>query len=824
MAVTLSSVAGIVSGRNPLEYSVSAPYTIFLFQAVFIILVCHLVHYPLSKIQQPRVIAEVVTGILLGPTVMGHVPKFTNTCFPKESIPGLTLFANIGVILLLFIIGLEVDVKFLKKNLKVALSVGLINMAIPFGMGFGIAKGLYNQYSSGDISFTTYAVFVAVALSITAFPVLVRILTELNLIVDRVGTIVLAAGIINDLTGWILLALTVTLANSASGVNTVYILLLTLAWFLFLLYPVRITMRFLLKKFTNDLVTGVPSQLSMMGIIICVFISAFYTDIIGVHPIFGAFMVGVIVPRDNGFVITITEKLEDLVHIVLIPLYFALAGLNVNLGLLNHGIDWAYIIGIILLAMAGKISGGFIAAKLNKLFWRESLAVGVLMSCKGIVEIVVLSIGLNVGIISQKVYSMFVVMALVTTFATTPLTLFIYPVSYREKVMKIRKGEITSDGKPIVNDNATEDDKFMDVDSESNPFNSYSIKTLNKFRINKAVILLKRINTVSNVMTLIHDIAIKNRDENNYNIDVKALHLREFTSRTSDLLEASSQSHDDTPSTENSTSISTDNDLNNSSSILAIMQIFSEFLGIHFSSKSLLTTIKNRILTINEQIPEKTDLLISSINTVQLIQDTHALHALSHDISSDNSEYTLHKELFESCKSHFGLLLVNDNKKKVGQLDGIIENEENVFEAHQNSKFGLKSINLVLNHSDLISNSDLLALHLVYKLSFNVSQVNIFIRSTASSSPGDSDGFESQIESLLLKNNPSIAFSINRIKDSYNFVDELKRLKGSLIGETFIVANNVSKSDSKLFEDPVADLVGLGVSEGFNILAVKASH
>lgn len=824
MAVTLSSVAGIVSGRNPLEYSLSAPYTLFLFQAVFIILVCHIVHYPLSKIQQPRVIAEVVTGILLGPTVMGHVPKFTNTCFPKESIPGLTLFANIGVILFLFIIGLEVDVKFLKKNLKVALSVGLINMAVPFGMGFGIAKGLYNQYAGGDISFTTYAVFVAVALSITAFPVLVRILTELNLIVDRVGTIVLAAGIINDLTGWILLALTVTLANSASGVNTVYILLLTLAWFLFLLYPVRMTMRFLLKKFTNDLVTGVPSQLSMMGIIICVFISAFYTDIIGVHPIFGAFMVGVIVPRDNGLVIKITEKLEDLVHIVLIPLYFALAGLNVNLGLLNHGIDWAYIIGIILLAMAGKIGGGFIAAKLNKLFWRESLAVGVLMSCKGIVEIVVLSIGLNVGIISQKVYSMFVVMALVTTFATTPLTLLIYPVSYREKVMKIRRGEITSDGKPIVDDNATEDDKFMDVDTESNPFNSYSIKTLNKFRINKAVILLKRINTVSNVMTLIHDIAIKNRDENNYSIDVKALHLREFTSRTSDLLEASSQSHDDSLSSNNSTSISNENDLNNSSSILAIMQIFSEFLGIHFSSKSLLTTIKNRILTINEQIPEKTDLLISSINTVQLIQDTHALHTLSHDISSDNSEYTLHKELFESCKSHFGLLLVNDNKKKVGQLDGIIENEENVFETHQTSKFGLKSINLVLNHSDLISNSDLLALHLVYKLSFNVSQVNIFIRSTASSSPGDSDGFESQIESLLLKNNPSIAFSINRIKDSYNFVDELKRLKGSLIGETFIVANNISKSDSKLFEEPVADLVGLGVSEGFNILAVKASQ
>lgn len=816
MAVEVSSVAGIVAGRNPLEYSVSSPYTLFLFQAIFIILLCHIVHYPASKIQQPRVIAEVITGILLGPTVMGRIPNFTDTCFPKASIPGLTLFANIGIILFLFIIGLEVDVQFIRKNLRAALSVGIINMAVPFGMGFGIARGLYNEYANGDTAFTTYAVFVAVALSITAFPVLVRILTELNLIVDRVGTIVLAAGITNDLTGWILLALTVTLANSASGINTLYILLLTVAWFLFLMYPVRLAMRYLLNKFTSDLVSGVPSQFSMMAIIICVFISAFYTDIIGVHPIFGAFMVGVIVPRDNGYVINITEKLEDLVYIILIPLYFALAGLNVNLGLLNHGIDWAYTIGIILLAMAGKISGGFLAAKLNNLLWRESLAVGVLMSCKGIVEIVVLTIGLNAGIISQKVYSMFVVMALVTTFATTPLTLWIYPTSYREKRDKFLNGEISWDGEPIVTDK-------LESSPEVSPFDTYSINTLNQFRINKVVILLKRINTISNIMTFIHDIAISPRttDDNNYNIDVKALHLREFTSRTSDLLEASSQSHYESTIT----TAANENDLNHSSSILAIMQIFSEFLGIHFTSKSLLTTIKNRIFTINEQIPEKSDLLISSINTSQLIHDTRALHSMSQEVSADTSEYTLYKELFESCKSHFGLLLVNDNKKKEGQLNGIVENEENVFEPQQNSTFGLKSINLVLNHDDLISSSDLLALHLVYKLSFNLSRVNIFIRSSGSSSTGRrSSGFDSQIESLLLKNNPSIVLSINHIKDSYNFVDELTRIKGTLIGETFIMANNISTSNSKLFEDSVAELVALGVSEGFNILAVKASQ
>lgn len=231
MAVETSSVAGIVAGRNPLDYSSSAPYTIFLFQAVFIILLCQIVHYPLGKLRQPKVIAEVVTGILLGPSVLGKAPNFTDTCFPAASIPGLTLFANIGIILFLFIVGLEVDINFIKKHARVAVSVGLVNMAIPFALGCGISKGMYDEYRSQDtdllpIKYTTFMVFIAVAMCITAFPVLARILTELNLIGDRVGTIVLAAGIMNDLTGWLLLALSVTLANASRPVNVVYILLI----------------------------------------------------------------------------------------------------------------------------------------------------------------------------------------------------------------------------------------------------------------------------------------------------------------------------------------------------------------------------------------------------------------------------------------------------------------------------------------------------------------------------------------------------------------------------------------------------------------------
>lgn len=834
MAVTTSSVAGIVAGMNPLEWTAGAPYTVFLFQAVFIILLCNLVHYPIRPLQQPRVIAEVITGILLGPSVMGHIPGFTKTCFPTASMPGLTLFANIGIILFLFIIGMEVDVQFIKRNLRVSISVGLINMAIPFALGCGIAKGLYQQYRVNDptlnpISFTTFMVFIAVAMSITAFPVLVRILTELNLIVDRVGTIALAAGIINDLTGWILLALAVTLANSSKGINTLYILLLTLAWFLFLMFPVRLSMRFLLKKFTNDLVSGDPSQASMMFILVCVFISAFYTNIIGVHPIFGAFMVGMIVPRDNGYVIKITEKLEDLVHIVFIPLYFALAGLGVNLGLLNKGIDWAYIIAIILLALFGKILSGFVASKLNKMLWRESLAVGVLMSCKGIVEIVALSVGLNAGIISQKVYSMFVVMALVTTFLTTPLTLWIYPVWYREKVAKFRRGEINWDGTPVDQAELTDTDTSSHklLEGGASKLGSFSIDELDKVRVTKIVLLMKTIDTVSYLMSFIHNFAMNsNNKSGNYSIDVKAVHLREFTSRTSHLLEASSQTADDTDYVRSSNA--NENETANSSSILSIMKIFSELLGINFSSRSLLSPSKNHLFTVNEQIAETSDLLISSIKTSHLIQEApDSRRGLFPEIM-DNVDFTLFNKLFRQCKSHFGLLLIHDKKQK--KLDNVNEYDELELKngsvgIEGTSLFNLTSVNLVLEHDNLISSSDLLALHIVYKLSFNLSKINVFVKSRNSASSSTTP-FEKQIQKLLARN-PKVKLNIKHIKDTHNFGDELLRLKSDIAGETFIVANNIphNSSETTLFENGVAELVGLSVVEGFNVLVVKAgSH
>ena len=819
MAVETHIVTGIVGQRNPLEYLKSSPYTVFLFQSVLIILLCQLIYYPIRKLQQPKVIAEVVTGIILGPSVMGHIPNFTKNCFPEESIPGLTLMANLGIILFLFIIGLEVDISFIKKNMKVAVSVGIINMAIPFALGCGIAKGIYNTYrmDSTELSpmeFTTYMVFIAVAMCITAFPVLARILTELNLITDRVGTIVLAAGITNDLTGWILLALVVTLANSSNAVNTVYILLLNVAWFLFLCFPVRLAMKFCLRRFTNDLISGEPSQILILFILTLVFISAFFTDIIGVHPIFGAFMVGVIVPRTNGYVIKITEKLEDLVHIVLIPIYFALAGLNVNIGLLNRGIDWAYTIGIILLAMIGKIFGGFIAGKLNKLLWRESLAIGVLMSCKGIVEIVVLTVGLNAGIITQRVYSMFIVMTLVTTFLTTPLTLLVYPIEYRLRVERFLKGEATLDGTPIIKEVSSDSGAFTTGNSPNEYYSleNVDIDQLGHFRISKIVLLLRNVHSISHLMSFTHDISLlSDNADNNYDIDIKAVHLREFTSRTSHLLEASYQSSYE----EDSVTDFNENEHHKSSSLLTIMKMFNELLDNHFTSRSVLSTFKNHIFTINDQICEPSELLICTINKNELARR----FSNNNNINGENSERALYDKLFYSCNSHFGLFITNEkNKTPLNEISGSKEGISNFFENEEpRSIFGVDSVNLVLHHDNFLSASDLLSIHLAYKLAFNLLSINIFIITSSSLS----SGFEEKMRSLFLSNTKA-HLSIHCIKEDSLKVNILKANTRSN-NEMFVVPNNLTKNEEGgMFTESVNQLIDLSENEGFNVLVVKA--
>lgn len=290
----------------------------------------------LSRIRQPRVIAEVIGGVILGPTVMGRIPGFTEAIFPTSGMPLLALTSTIGLVFFLFIVGLEIDTRVLKRHMVASASVSIAGLVLPLGLGAALGVGVYREFINPHVNFGYFLLFTAVAVGITAFPVLCRILTSLELLDTEVGLVTLSAGIGNDIIGWVLLALTVALVNASSGLTALWVLLAGVGYTIFLLFPVKWGYRWLAER-TGSLERGTPSPFMMTTTLLIVLISAFYTDIIGIHPIFGifffshflspnsspkigGFLSGLIIPHDNGYAISITEKLEDLVTIIFLPL------------------------------------------------------------------------------------------------------------------------------------------------------------------------------------------------------------------------------------------------------------------------------------------------------------------------------------------------------------------------------------------------------------------------------------------------------------------------------------------------------------------------
>ncbi|KAJ6581623.1 Sodium/hydrogen exchanger family-domain-containing protein [Mycena capillaripes] len=450
---------GLLTGKNPSDFNTADPLRLFIIQVGIIVGTASLLSLGLRKIRQPKVIAEVLGGIILGPTAFGSIPHFTQRIFPEDSKPYLSLVANIGLVLFLFLVGLEIEFDIIKRNARLSATVALAGMVLPFGLGAALAVPLYHKFIPESVKFTNFLLFTGnaklrfitgVAYSITAFPVLCRILTELKLLDTTVGIVVLSAGVANDIIGWTLLALSVALVNAGSGLTALWILMVCVGWTLFLFFPVKLALRWLALK-TGSIENG-PSMFFMTITILLVFGSAFFTDVIGVHAIFGAFIAGLIVPREGGLAIALTEKLEDMVTIIFLPLYFTLSGLNTNLQLLDNGITWAYTVAICTLAFTGKFGGCTLAAHYFAGFnWRESSTIGSLMSCKGLVELIVLNVGLSAGILSPQVFSMFVLEALLLTFMTTPLVTFFYPPEKRVRA--------SGDGANFNNVSGTDEDR-----------------------------------------------------------------------------------------------------------------------------------------------------------------------------------------------------------------------------------------------------------------------------------------------------------------------------------------------------------------------------
>jgi len=371
-----------------------------------------------SLIGQPAVIGEVVGGIMLGPSLLGKVsPALYAQVLPPAVTPFLNVYAQLGVILYLFLVGLELDLGVIRKAGHTTVAISHASIILPFVLGSALALMIYPRLSSSDVPFTVFALFLGVSLSVTAFPVLARILTDRKIAKTPMGAIALTCAAIDDVTAWCLLALVVSISHArvADAVRTV---ILTIAFVFVVLQVVAPLVRRLmpsLDRMENLTRTEVTILLAAM------LASAMTTEYIGVHGFFGAFLFGAIIPHRSRIATEMNRRLEDFVAVLFLPAFFAFTGMRMQIGLLSGWESWILCGVITLVACVGKFGGTLLASRWTGLPWRDSAALGILMNTRGLVELIVLNMGLDLGVISPKLFAMLVLMALVTTFMTTPI-------------------------------------------------------------------------------------------------------------------------------------------------------------------------------------------------------------------------------------------------------------------------------------------------------------------------------------------------------------------------------------------------------------------
>lgn len=396
-----------------------------LIQILIVIGLSRLIGLAFRRIKQPLVIGEIVAGIMLGPSLLSLIaPNWSAVLFPPEAIPYLGVLSQIGLIFFMFLIGLELDPKYLKSQLDVAILISHVSILAPFSLGTMLALLLYPQVSNAGVSFTAFALFLGAAMSITAFPVLARIITENNLQRTRLGTLALTCAAVDDVTAWCLLALAIAVTrtnNMAAALPTI------LESVIYITLMLTIGRTFLRKLATFYNRTGRLTQFMLAGIYMGVVLSALITELIGIHLIFGAFLVGAVMPKHAGLTRELAQKTEDFVLTFLLPIFFAYSGLRTQIGLLNRPMLWLLCALVVAVAVCGKYIGTYAAARVCGIADREAAALGWLMNTRGLTELIVLNIGLSLGVISPLLFTMLVIMALVTTFMTSPLLERTYP-------------------------------------------------------------------------------------------------------------------------------------------------------------------------------------------------------------------------------------------------------------------------------------------------------------------------------------------------------------------------------------------------------------
>lgn len=392
---------------------------IILLQLIAILTFSRFFSYLCVKIGQPTVIGEIIAGIVLGPSLLGHLfPETFNFLFNPASLKSLYILSQVGLILFMFTVGMELNIGELRTKLKQTFIISQSSIVIPFVLGMTTAYFIYETYAPKNISFLSFALFVGISMSITAFPVLARIVQERDLTKTHLGTISIGSAAIDDVTAWILLVAVIAIAQSSTIAASLLTLLATVLYISVMMFVVRP----FLKKIANIYQNAELMNKSIFAFFILLLIlSSFVSQLLGIHALFGAFMAGLVMPPLPKFRKIMVDKVEDLSVTLLLPLFFVYTGLKTEIGLLNSPTLWFICAVLIFVAITGKFGGGTVAARIAGESWKNSLSLGILMNTRGLMELVVLNIGLEMGILPPVIFAMLVLMALTTTFMTTPM-------------------------------------------------------------------------------------------------------------------------------------------------------------------------------------------------------------------------------------------------------------------------------------------------------------------------------------------------------------------------------------------------------------------
>ena len=369
---------------------------------------------------QPPVIGEVIAGIVLGPSFLGA--DASAILLPPTVAPFLGVIAQLGVLLYMFTVGLELHTDLMRQRTHATVAISHTSILVPFVLGALLALELYPRLSSSDVPFTSFALFMGVAMSITAFPVLARILTDRRMSRTELGAIALSCAATDDVTAWCLLAFVVGVAQAQVGAGLV-VAAGTLAYITLMFLLVRPLLRRVVARWDTE---PLPRS-AVAGVFVALLLSGLATEYIGIHAIFGAFLLGAIIPHDSAVARTFTRHLDSVVTVLLLPAFFAFTGMRTRIDLVSGMDQWLLCGLIVLVATGGKFGGTVLAARLTGLRWRQAAALGTLMNTRGLMELIVLNIGLDLKVISPTLFAMMVLMALATTLATAPVLQMLMP-------------------------------------------------------------------------------------------------------------------------------------------------------------------------------------------------------------------------------------------------------------------------------------------------------------------------------------------------------------------------------------------------------------